>query len=89
LEATQSPVYTEVYRFLVSAPTLEQIITFRASEATQERVRHLLDANKESYLTLDEHTELDEFEKVSHFVMMLKAFARQQLNTQIGHRLGA
>lgn len=79
MEATQSPVYAEVYRFLVSTPSLEQIIAFRASEATQERVRYLLAANKDSRLTPEEHAELDEFEQVNHFVTMLKAHARQEL----------
>lgn len=42
----QSPIYAEVYQFLVSSPTPDQIIAFRASEATQARVRELLDANR-------------------------------------------
>jgi hypothetical protein len=72
-----SPVYQEVFDFLVSAPTPEQIIAFRPSEATQARVRALLEANKESRLTAEERAELDEFEQVEHFVRMLKIHARQ------------
>ena len=68
----QSPVYQEVYRFLVSAPTPEQIIAFRPSESTQERVRQLLAANKTNRLTSEEQVELDEFERVNHFMSMLK-----------------
>ncbi len=75
----QSPVYDEVYRFLVKSPTPEAIIAFRASTATQERVRYLLDLNRDGNLSLDEQAELDEFESVNHFVSMLKAYAQQQL----------
>ncbi|MBI5671585.1 MAG: hypothetical protein HZC41_26635 [Chloroflexi bacterium] len=75
----QSPVYDEVYRFLVQSPTPEEIIAFRASTATQERVRHLLEINREGHLTPEEQAELDEFESVNHFVSMLKAYAQQQL----------
>ena len=75
---TYSPVYQEVYQFLVSSPTPEQIITFRPSESTQERVRQLLEINKSGNLTSEERTELDEFESVNHFVSMLKIYARQK-----------
>lgn len=75
----QSPVYDAVYRFLVKSPTPEEIIAFRASAATQERVNQLLESNREGRLTLEEQAELDEFENVNHFVSMLKAYAYQQL----------
>ena len=78
MSVTYSPVYDEVYKFLVSAPTPAQIIDFRPSDATQERVRQLLDANKIGNLTSDEQSELDEFQSVNHFVSMLKIYARQQ-----------
>jgi hypothetical protein len=78
MSITYSPVYDEVYKFLVSSPTPEQIIAFRPSDATQERVRQLLDANKSGNLTIDQQSELDEFENVNHFVSMLKIYARQQ-----------
>jgi hypothetical protein len=79
MEMTQSPIYAEVYRFLLSAPTPEQVIAFKASDTTQERVRHLLNMNREGHLTSAERAELDEFERVNHFITMLKGYARQQL----------
>lgn len=79
MAVAKSPIYAEIYEFLVSAPTPEQIIQFRASEETQARVRDLLDANRENRLSPQEHEELDEFERVNHFVGMLKIYARQQL----------
>jgi hypothetical protein len=67
--------YDEVYDFLLTSPTPEQITMFRPSEATQARVRDLLDANRNGTLTTEEQTELDEFASVEHFVRMLKARA--------------
>lgn len=79
MAVAQSPIYDEVYKFLVSAPTPQQIIAFHASDTTQERVRELLAANRENRLSTEEQLELDEFERVNHFVSMLKLYARQQL----------
>ena len=73
-----SPAFDEVYEFLLSAPTPQDVIAFRPSEATQARVAGLLAKNKESALTLDEQAELDEFGRVEHFVRMLKIKAQQR-----------
>jgi hypothetical protein len=80
MDVAQSPVYQEVFDFLVSSPTPEQILAFRPSESTQERIRALLEANKANRLTAEEQIKLDEFEQVEHFVRMLKIYARQSLN---------
>jgi hypothetical protein len=72
-----SPVYQEVYQFLASRPTHEEILAFRPTEATQTRIHQLLAANKEGRLAADEQNELDEFETVEHFVRMLKLHTRQ------------
>ncbi len=74
-----SPIYTEVYEFLLSSPTPEQVIAFRASTTTQERARQLLEANRSGTLTAGQEAELNEFERVNHFVSMLKIYARQRL----------
>ncbi len=62
----------EVLDFLVSAPTPEQIIAFHASESAQERLRTLLDINRNGTLTADEKSELDEMNRVNHFLHSLK-----------------
>jgi len=74
-----SPVYQEVYYFLASSPTHEQILAFRPSEAAQTRLRELLAANKAGRLSAEDQAELDEFEQVEHFVRMLKLHTRQML----------
>jgi hypothetical protein len=74
-----TPVFNEVYDFLLSSPTAQQIVSFRPSETTQDRIRDLLGRNQEGRLTEDEQIELDEFLRVEHFVRMLKIKARQKL----------
>lgn len=74
--------FEEVYDFLLSAPTPEQVIAFRPSEATQSRIHELLEANREGNLQAEEQAELDEFSRVEHFVRMLKARARQKKNNR-------
>lgn len=71
--------FEEVYDFLLSTPTPEQIISFRPSEATQSRIRELLELNREGNLQAEEQAALDEFSRVEHFVRMLKARARLKL----------
>ena len=76
----------EVLSFLVSAPTPEQIITFHASEAAQERLRLLLDGNRNGTLTERERAELDEMNQIDHFFTLIKARAMKVLeNRQAAH----
>jgi len=74
-----APAYDEVYEFLVDTPTPEAILSFRPSEQTQTKIRTLLEANKQGTLNPDQQAELDEFERVEHFVRMLKIKAREKL----------
>lgn len=75
-----SPAFDEVYEFLLSAPTPQDVIAFRPSEATQARIAGLLAKSKDGALTLDEQAELDEFARVEHLVRMLKIKAQQKLS---------
>jgi len=80
MSIAQPPAYREVYHFLASAPSHEEILAFRPSEATQERIRALLAANMEGRLTAEEQAELDEFEQIEHVVRMLKLHTRQLMD---------
>lgn len=77
MSAVQAPIYQEIYYFLASSPSTEQILAFRPSEAAQARLGELLQASKEGRLSSEEQRELDEFEQVEHFVRMLKLYARR------------
>jgi hypothetical protein len=73
----ESPVYREIYYFLASSPSREQILAYRPSTITQERVDSLLATSKGGQLSDEEEAELDEFEQIEHFVRMLKLHTRQ------------
>lgn len=78
--AARSTAYDEVYDFLLSAPSSEDVLAFRPSEAAQERVRFLLEANRNGTLNEAEQAELGEFSSVEHFVRMLKIHAQRKLS---------
>ena len=73
----QSVVPSEVYRyvldFLTSNPTAAEIADFRPTTQMQERLRDLLDRSYGDRLTSAERHELDEYERIEHCVVMLKA----------------
>jgi hypothetical protein len=71
--------WDEIYDFLSSTPTPEDIIAYRPSEAMQVRVRYLLDKNRQGTLTAEENAEIDEIARIDHFMTMLKAHAREKL----------
>ena len=70
--------YDEVLEFLVSKPTLEQIIAFRPSDETDGRIHDLLENNRTGRLTDAEQAELDEFDQIEHLMRRLKAYAQRK-----------
>jgi hypothetical protein len=78
----------EVLDFLLSAPTPEAVIALRPSPAAQERLRYLLDGNRNATLNdaLSEadaqrlRAELEIYLQLEHFVRRLKIRARQRTN---------
>lgn len=77
--APSANIQEEVMTFLLSSPTPQEIIRFRASENAQQRLRYLLDANRNDTLTPQEEAELDEASNVNHFMTSLKAEAYKKL----------
>lgn len=65
----------EAMAFLLTSPTPQQIIDFRASDIAQQRLRYLLDANRNETITPGEEAELEDASNVNHFMMGLKAKA--------------
>lgn len=73
---TDAPVaYAEVLDFLITRPTPEEIAAFKVSVEAQERIRTLLDKNREGTLTETETAELDLYEQLEHMMILLKAKA--------------
>lgn len=65
--------YHYILDFVASNPTPQQIADFRPTPEMQERLRSLLSRNSSGNLTAEEEAELDEYERIEHVVMMLKA----------------
>lgn len=63
--------YRHILNFIASNPTPEQISDFRPTPEMQERLRTLL--NRQGDRTFPEQAELDEYERIEHLVIMLKA----------------
>lgn len=74
--APSSSIQDDVMAFLLTSPAPEQIIAFHASEEAQERLRYLLDVNRNGILSDSERLELDEAMYTNRFFMRLKAKAR-------------
>ena len=75
----QQSIFSELADFMVSQPTLEEIITYRASPAFEERLHDLLEKNREEGLTPDEREEMSKFLMISHLMTLAKAKARLKL----------
>lgn len=69
----------EVLDFLLSAPTPEAAVALRPSPAAQERLRYLLDGNRNASLNDAERAELEGYLQLEHFVRRLKIRAREKL----------
>lgn len=76
---TTNRLVDEITDFLVSTPTLEEIIAFKPSEVLDERVHHLLDLNSEGEITTEERKELEKYVELDHVMTMLKLKARLKL----------
>ena len=77
---TEKPghAYSELVEFLTSGPTHEEIVEFTASHDTRKRVKYLMNAYRAGMLTPEEHTELEEFQKVEEFLRQLKVRAQRK-----------
>jgi hypothetical protein len=73
------PILREIIDFLVQGPSYTQIIEFKVSPEAQKRLEVLLDRNREDELSPQELAELDAYQQVDHFMILLKARARRAL----------
>jgi hypothetical protein len=75
--------YQEILDFLVSRPTPEQIVSFKISETSQNRLQTLLQKNRELALTDAEISELDLSEQLDNLMGFLKIRARAALKNNL------
>jgi hypothetical protein len=67
--------YQEIIDFLISRPTSEQIVDFKVSENSHNRLQQLLQKNREAALTATKTTELDLYEQFNYLIGLLKVRA--------------
>lgn len=77
LSLQQPPLAAHIYRaildVLASDPTPQQISAFGPTPEMQERLRLLLARDADGTLTPSEQAELDEYERIEHLMVMIKA----------------
>jgi hypothetical protein len=71
--------YEEVVDFIAAGTTPQNVIAFRPSEESQERVADLLAREKNGELTPSERSELDHYLQIEHLMRLAKARARDFL----------
>lgn len=74
----ESPII-EVADFILSAPTPEQIIAFKPSDRSEDRLSKLLSLNRQGTLAENDRAELDQYLWVNHLMNMLKIRVREKL----------
>jgi len=72
-------VIEEILMFLCSAPTPEQIIAFKPSDTSEDRLSKLLSLNRQGTLSASDRAELDQYLWVNHLMNMLKIRVRQKM----------
>lgn len=71
--ALPAHVYRYVLDFLASNPSAEQVASFAATPEMIERHRTLLAREADNNMTPVEKAELDEYERLEHLMVMIKA----------------
>lgn len=67
--------YDEMVDLFARGTTSAQVLNFRPSPESQDRVRYLLERNKTGDLTEDEAAELERFGEIEHLMQLVKARA--------------
>jgi hypothetical protein len=67
--------YDEIVDLFARGTTSAQILAFRPSKETEERVRYLLARNKGGELTPEEAEEMERYGEMEHLMQLVKARA--------------
>jgi len=73
--------YDEIVDLFARTSSTE-VLAFRPSIESQERVRYILERNEAGELTEDEAGELDRFGELEHLMQLVKARAQAFMETQ-------
>jgi hypothetical protein len=79
--ALPAHIYRSILDFLASQPTIEQLAAFGPTPEMTERLQTLLARQAAGAITPTEMAELDEYERIEHLLIMLKAGALSSLTS--------
>jgi GTP-dependent phosphoenolpyruvate carboxykinase len=79
---TISRAYEEVIDFIAAGTTPDNIIAFRPSEETKQRVADLIHREKTTGITQDETSELNHYMQLEHLMRLAKARARKYISVK-------
>jgi len=74
--------YDEIVDLFARGPSSAEVLAFRPSKETQQRVRDLLERNAAAELTEEEAAELERFGELEHFMQLVKARAQEYMKTK-------
>lgn len=74
-----SKAYDDIINFILAGKKPEEIIAFKASKATNMRVKDLIEREKNESISPEEKSELDYYMLLEHIVLLSKARAHKQL----------
>ena len=74
--------YDDIVDLFARGASSAEILAFRPSLETQERVRELLERNAADELTEEEQAELERFGELEHLMQLVKAKAQEYLKTK-------
>jgi hypothetical protein len=74
--------YDEIIDLLARGASPAEVVAFRPSEETQERVRFLLKRNAADELTAEETSELAFLGELEHVMQLVKVRAQEYLKTK-------
>lgn len=74
--------YDEIVDLFARGASSAEVLAFRPSHETQQRVRELLGRNAADELTKEEAAELERFGELEHLMQLIKARAREYLKTK-------
>lgn len=74
--------YDDIVDLFARGASSAEILAFRPSLETQERVRELLERNAADELTDEEQAELERFGELEHLMQLVKAKAKEYLKTK-------
>jgi hypothetical protein len=74
--------YDEIVDLFARGASSAEVLAFRPSHETQERVRDLLERNAAAELTEEETAELERFGQLEHLMQLVKARAQEYLKTK-------